>query len=1491
MADELNLDALDAQEQQIDLDSLDVDTPQDLSKSLGDRLATHTAVLSNTDNSDYFKAMNIALGTPDKREQLSSQVVKRTQNQRRALDNHFRNTVESAPQGIALATQARVDAQTVLDTESMSPVAEEVATAKEMMDPSQEAPFDVREQVAQASALRLAQARDIMELLDNQGTLDKTLSYAGFLVPFGVTSDVSDLLSDDSLDFSNATNIRQFILDYQALPVARREAYWPQLKQATLEATQLDIFGKRITDPNIPKAGIILTAFLNPQGATDAEFDVKLDLAFGALDVLGVGAVRAVLGNIIQSSLRSTNLISTAAGVGNRTGAVEMATAAAGSPQIAETVGVTQQAAMNMAMPFKNKLSLVPEHIEGLSPDVLSGLNDFQKKANGVVFSLREEGDLIREGAVSMTSRNIRVQSEIDNLSEVGDDLLQEGIRMENIQVGKFDNTEEFTVSYNLTDEAGNTVDFNDTFRWTLADETGNFKETVQEFSDTVTQLGSPTWWGKGSETEDFLGSAKTAIRLDSVTAAARKTLTELNEASLKPLQGLSKFKARERANLVDIAGDESINPGTGIRGKVFSVDELMAGVPTYKGTVRMTSPKEIESYYSRRLFNDTIWQLENQAKRRELELQGHVAFEIQGLNVFAREMNSAGAVIEDAGVVNKIRAYDKKTDEFVTLTGDDITELYDDGQKIVKFRGETQFDAATPGREGGEVLDYAIISKRELGALPQQVLHYKPGYAMKINQEVEYLVKKKIPTVKNGSPIKREITERFFASKADADQFVARENARIGSEVFTARPDREIPLSMQLDEGMHSSGGLVTGARSSKDLLTGLSGVRTERLAPLEVQQRASAHAANLLTRNEWRIGQERQWMNTANRYFPGKYKSFAEADTVGYASGQEGQALQQTHRQINQWNNVPTREEGLFEAKVQSMHDWALAGARRIPGLQDKTSVPSILWLKHADFSQAAKTAAFHSLLGVFNPAQLFVQASGATLAISRFNPIIGAAAVKDAFVMGTLDLTKNVKALRQGYREMGANEATLLQEVHESWLKTGLKDSVRTNADYSMAETGRKMTMDSFKRIADTNLIFYRAGELFNRRVSWSASYRNWKNNNPGKTPDQDGLKAILSDANLSMLELSKANAARWQGGADENFFRRVLGMMFQFGQVTAKATELSFKGARSGGFTMTEKLKILAGETAFFGAAGVPIGNVLAPHIMEAFNVDTQSLSPAEINRLNQGLWGTITLDVLGAEVDISNRGEILGSLVKTYRDILFSDTPLSSQMLGAFGTVADRTLRAFNRLAPLVMSGIKGQEISQGQLKLAMIQVAKITSTGTQAHKAWVMNQYYRILDRHGIDVVNPQDFNAATEFATAMGFQPTQIATTYDQLMDNKGYQERVTKFSDDIISIWHDWMVFNDMDESQGANVNHAMQIMYEFIDNEKMEADVRKAVEKKIFEPGPSKQAKAIKKVFDRLVEDQYGSLVDTHNSIFGNIQRGKALRQPIGQQIFKE
>jgi len=90
------------------------------------------------------------------------------------------------------------------------------------------------------------------------------------------------------------------------------------------------------------------------------------------------------------------------------------------------------------------------------------------------------------------------------------------------------------------------------------------------------------------------------------------------------------------------------------------------------------------------------------------------------------------------------------------------------------------------------------------------------------------------------------------------------------------------------------------------------------------------------------------------------------------------------------------------------------------------------------------------FNTLLGMYNPAQVLVQASG-MFASFAINPVHFSRALPKGIGYMTLDQIQNPFQLKQAYKWMRENGMEEFAEGHEMWARTGLRENlINSNAD---------------------------------------------------------------------------------------------------------------------------------------------------------------------------------------------------------------------------------------------------------------------------------------------------------------------------------------------------------------------------------------------------------------------------------------------------------
>lgn len=1221
-------------------------------------------------------------------------------------------------------------------------------------------PEAVREEAARASMFKMLNDFD-QEVSFGDHVMD---FFKGF-VP-GLSTYEGYQLTGDVWDQSEG--IAQAIRTFQTQPIEVQERIFPVLRDELREKAG-DAAALRL-----------LEQFLKPTGGEEVEEFSNLETVLDFVDLTGVGLL---FGQTLRGMKQGYNLTKTMKRVGNDEGAVESAVASFVDADIRRATNQDEVTAIGNVVPFDTSIEDLG-HVNGLHGDVYNSLKEYFGEVDKTAEDIMLGRGFLKEGIISTRARA---------------DLEAEAIRRFKAEQAEditpiFRDENQTTFAYKIRDEDGNITEQQYTMNVTL-DDAGMWDQSVSGLMANL--VGSPSWIARSAALKEDVATAQ---RLDYLSGQINRQLTDLTKKALEPLGNLLRPKNRQKLAKVDnalIQGDEWKN-ADGTRGKVFDVEELR--------TRFKLEDDEISSYYRiNRLYNN-IWNIRNHEKRQEMVGRGYKNLNLprSGEKTYGRPLENATTANGSIRTNNVNWVYDADADELVEVrnAGEGFfKDLYDNDKVIVRLD-----ESYNIGGDRGNVR-YIISNKDEVSELPQEVLLRKVGYVPRVYTSNVYFVKELGERVLDKDKTETfEKTLRFFDNKKEADDYVTQlvndELADITDPIargqlekqlrvkYQARADRESEiLAGQAGTVGHGSGGLYTGARAQDDILFGLSGDKAQRVNSFEALTRNIGNLSRFTSINQWRMGLEQRWVNTANEIFRKKgidkrVESLQRLDTIAEAVD-EVKFLNRMHDQIRDWQNFPTESERFFQSSVQSMYDFAKAKgwnrtAKMIGNFRDSDPV------------SAARATAFHSLLGWFNPAQFWVQAQGMSIALSLGLGKYAGRSMANAMALRALGEgavnPARISAVSKGSRLLSANgayDADDLAKLHELWKKTGYQDSVVQTADHAAAAKGYGVTMDAIKRTADRGLLFYRQGELLNRSFSFTIAIERWKEKTGKGIADitDDVLKGIMDDANNMMLNMTRANRASWQKGLPS--------LPTQFLQVTTKFLETATMANRQ--FEPAEVGRMMLGQLALYGTAGIPIigggvgiGAMLATEI---FGMDQQDIdnNPAIVKTINDGFWGLVSYQAFGVDIELSSRGSLLRGIGDFVDNWFVQESTITEKLLGAFGATQTNFMDTFlSELRPFTLSNVKELDFDD-VASLAVNPVLSSISTWNNARKAYYMARLGELYNRRG-RVVARGDYDVLDVIAQGIGFQRTEMTETYDLAFLNRQEQEHLNGVVDDVL-------------------------------------------------------------------------------------------------------
>ena len=1196
-------------------------------------------------------------------------------------------------------------------------------------------------------------------------------------------------------------------------------------------------------------------------------------------------AMESVLTSSGELGVKQHNTVKVIATAGDKRAAARMNFSAMSDTDVARAVGLTSDEAVENAMPFQTQ-DWLPQVTQGLIPEMGAVINNFYRTAAKQVSDVTTQSTRTRIGALTQVDRDIQKTTFKQEAERKGEDMMFDGITMDNIKITGED-TEAFTFEYTITDSTGTTPRTIQGRRsWSAGRVTTDYTATAEDLAkvsaSTIPGLSPSTWsMTKPGSSTDFNDVVKQSIQLEDLDVAISDDIASMWREANVELSGITTGvgkEARAKLNAIEIAGDEYVNPLTSESGKVFLPEELIA-----RG---ITEPELQRAYYKRRLVADAMHNLQNYTVRRELELTGfkrsvRVGRGADMTELYVKPFEDVGAAKSSLAAKEGYGIYDAVTGKIFTATDTHIDQVYADGRMIVRSHEDWNTSGNDLNR-GAENVEYIAVQVDQVRALPEQVIHYKVGYVPKASKHVEFVVQRDFPVNKRGAAGKtKSETLRAFSSKVEADQFLEtqivnhmakHDISREAAERMYSRTDgKKLSQVDRATNSLSGSAGLFKGTRAKDELLMGLEGRPLERLQPEEVMGRWLQHVSTGITRNEMRVGKEQEWLNTVRRTMP-EVRIQGFEGTVLPQGDARANALEKLRRQLRIWNTSQTTEETLFEAGVQATHDWVMTGENKL-GLSTHAA-DSILFFKHKNLLSSVKAANMHILLGVGNVSQLFVQASAMTVALSQVNSVAKIPGIlQKGFQFGMLDNMMDTSArtrmIAQTAEALGYENPALLDEAYTAWKRSGMFESVRGNADLSYASsTGLGLTKDVMRSGQNASLFVYRMGELFNRRISYITAFDNWRTANPTKVVDDFAESDILKLANQYMFELNGANRAWWQGGNGASTAQQVAGVSTQFMQVMAKTIEVAAKGESRGGFNAAQKRRLFLGQILAFGTAGVPLVSMLGAGLADLMTAEDTSPEDAQkvANTINQGFAGFVSRELVGADVQVSNRMSVTQGVTDMVGEIVTSDDPNWQVLMGVSSTLLDRGGELFSVLAadlpmftPLggaapLFSGARNEEMTGSDSKAALVSIANalmlIPSSTRNALKARLMRNENVILSRRGVRL--EEDFNTMTEVAQALGFQTNEEGALFAMRTQNFDNKAAVNDSVELMLAAYHRYIYTHKLDPSYGQQLINFKTKLEDGLENPVLVQDFRRAVESRILNTSENERDRALNEYF---------------------------------------
>lgn len=406
-------------------------------------------------------------------------------------------------------------------------------------------------------------------------------------------------------------------------------------------------------------------------------------------------------------------------------------------------------------------------------------------------------------------------------------------------------------------------------------------------------------------------------------------------------------------------------------------------------------------------------------------------------------------------------------------------------------------------------------------------------------------------------------------------------------------------------------------------------------------------------------------------------------------------------------------------------------------------------------------ARSIAFHTKLGLFNPVQLALQAQSFVHVMAVAGPGVALRAAGDAVRMRQLALTENEDIINQFARWSG--NADIFKESYRELKSTGYY-----NVGGEVAWRDDVFEPNMFKGPVGTFLekgtVFFDEGERFVRLSAWNAAFYEWRAANPTKKIDNLTRNQILQRADLMAVNMTRASNAAWQNG--------LWSVPTQFLAFQARLAEQLLPGFSSR-LTAAEKRRAYLTYSAVYGlpvGAGATFGvypfyeDIRQAALERGVQLDNKLLQAA-----HEGMMSTLLSVVSGKDYNINERFGPGGTTL--FKEVVNGEKPVMDLLLGASGSILGDMISSAAPATNAFLS-LFSMDVDPPTME-DFLEVTRNVSTINNAAKAWYMYNQGRFFTRNGSSVIdNATGFDA---FMTGvLGVSPRDATDTFLMIRSRK---------------------------------------------------------------------------------------------------------------------
>lgn len=664
-------------------------------------------------------------------------------------------------------------------------------------------------------------------------------------------------------------------------------------------------------------------------------------------------------------------------------------------------------------------------------------------------------------------------------------------------------------------------------------------------------------------------------------------------------------------------------------QGKVFKYNDLVGEY----------SQKEIKAYFTTRQFNETVYRIKNYDLYSQLQTEG---FKSVRVKVGDKFYENAGKPLTAEQASKHGIAFDPRTESSVDLTGTNSNKLYERGQVVVKLNTRLE--------NGSDHFTHAVVNKSDIGELPTNVLPYRVGYNMLVNND-PYFIKSTFMTKLDG--VDEEVTkvvgvaENSHKAKKWEDALNASDTS---GKKFKVHLDRNIASSDSLlkqDYNVLDGSGPQFWYSRKGDRLLRQDGSLSAVQDPVETIHTLSQSIANTVTHKnmfESAIGRHQKAYGGIRINNAPLWQYNTEMKDYKYIGKEINESV---HPEVRGANREYEYIESLKEMPVGVDLVWknlmlGIDRAAASSSIASKVSKAVILnGLVDLGPTQFLRNTTFMMTIPLRPIKQLALQWTTG-LSLMGIDPGATTRAFKDSALMSlsmaSWDNTKRWnRFVVPAAKALGHNPEEWA-EIFKQFRRTGKAYSIDSNVMISEANFGWSRSMPSSVlgrlgqgirnvAIAPVTLgkrLGFDLGELGNQSVTYLFARERWIKANPDKVwnANQQNLDEIARAARNFSIDMTKTNLLPYQRGG--------LATLTQFMSINHKMLLKILR--KDPDIQGSDHKRFISGLVVMYGAAGLGLQDYY-----EEMKIKEGLSIPSDLDDL---FYGGVTQYMFNKSLDIA-----------------------------------------------------------------------------------------------------------------------------------------------------------------------------------------------------------------------------------------------------------